>query len=150
MNVFSGSNEIGPSRVSVFHIDHTNPHTLRDSIRMGIEVEVEGVVYHIAFQELKWWRPIGDNSLRDGLEFITLFGITFGQVGKAIQELREVLQSLHPNFSERTSVHIHFDVCAITSEEIKFLGAVFLFVEDILFSMVHKQRKHNIYCKPIS
>src|SRR5574337_441332 len=153
MSVFSGRGMIIENHIAepdcIFKPDDSDPLNLQKSTRMGVEVEVEYLGQTPDPPPFKFWFVTSDGSLRNGGEYITKLGMTYGQLDRAILELQQYLKSLRIDFSERTSVHMHFDVSAIPMEDIKFLTAVYMFVEDVLYSLVSRHRKHNIYCKPL-
>ena len=128
------------------------PHVPNHSV--GIEIEAERCS---GLGDRTWpsnvWSIKQDGSLRNhGVEFIS----------PAIQteECREMLGFLfgyldhlgvEPDFSWRTSIHVHLDVTSLSVEEFRnFLLTYFVF-EDCLFEFANPGRREtNIFCTPIN
>ncbi len=122
--------------------------TLSDQL-IGIEVEVEGI--HNLVTPLRYWELIDDGSLRNhGFEFRTpAFPLKF--VATIIGELYQELATSNPqhDFSERTSIHVHFDFRQKTTEDIFKLYLLYAMCEPCLFEFSSPQRKQSTFCIPL-
>src|SRR5258708_1191940 len=131
-----------PSRVIPEHADEfvrlnkleiISPYKFADpKTLVGIEVEVENVMYINPNIPLAFWQITEDGSLRNnGREFKTL-ALPLKYVESALKQLSE---GLNPNvdFSVRTSVHVHQDVRGMAMSQLIGLLLTYISVESLLF-----------------
>lgn len=116
---------------------------------VGIEVEVEGITRNIP--PLKYWEMIEDGSLRDGgFEFRTqAFPATF--LRPILVELYTALRDSNPThyFSERSSVHFHFDFREKTPLDLVRLHLLYGVTEPCLFRFGSPERMKSTFCVPL-
>jgi len=128
----------------------TQPNRLMlANTRIGIEVEAENIAHSTRNE---WWTRVNDGSLRNnGAEFITNVGLKLIQLPDAIAAFKRGVINHNPqvDFTPRTSVHVHVDVQNLTFLQLQTLVAVYLLLEEGLFSMVNPSRKHNLFCLPL-
>ena len=117
----------------------------------GIEVEVEKIINNLLVPKHKsYWNTVTDGSLRNhGVEFVSLPLKAF-QVEKALKQVQYQLQNNTPEFSERTSVHVHMNIRDLTLDQILALTLVYTCVEPLLFKWVGHNRNKNTFCIPLN
>lgn len=119
---------------------------------IGIEIEAENVPYVLddISQKLFYWDLTTDGSLRNyGAEFITR-KLRGKDISLAIDELTKCLEEnkITPEYSDRTSVHVHVDARYMYFNQLKSLILLYLLYEPLFFSYVGKGRARNNYCIP--
>lgn len=116
---------------------------------IGIEIEYEGA----GFKEVKTslWKTEDDGSLR-GLypigrgEYILQKPIPIDTVAFSLNELKVAIKDAIPNFSFRTSVHLHVNVQDMAEEQVQnFIYASHL-LEEPLAHFCGNTRKGNRFC----
>jgi hypothetical protein len=115
---------------------------------LGIEVEVEFKPRANRFlEDVGPWRAVGDGSLRNGVEYVTRQPLKEGpeKLGK-IKELTGVLQNYAVDQSNRTSVHIHRNVCDFTPIEVWNALVSYWLIEECLMHYCGEHRKGNLFC----
>ena len=127
---------------------------------IGIEVEVENcpaVEDGAGNPFCAGWDAVPDGSLRNsGIEFVTKYGVRVGTSFEHINDLFRKMENFKKKvvapvfqFTERTSIHVHFDVRDMSMEELKSLLTLYVLFEDPLFKFAGEHRKHNVFCVPI-
>lgn len=119
---------------------------------VGIEIEAEGipVINEDLDNLLSYWTVVADGSLRNyGTEFVSAM-LRGADIYAALEELNSVLAAnqISPEFSERTSVHIHVDSRFLTPEHLRVLVLHYLMLEPFLFKYIGNDRENNPYCVP--
>lgn len=121
---------------------------------VGIEIEVEDTLDI----KPKGWSVEKDGSLRGAAarEYKTLMPCTclnaFGNLDDIYSRINSCREK-NPNafkFSERTSIHVHVDVRDLTIEQIKGAMKLYMIFEKSFFDLVGRERKHNVFCIPLS
>lgn len=116
---------------------------------VGLEIEVENVMYIDPNIPLAFWKIAEDGSLRNnGREFKTL-ALPLNSVEPALTQLA---RGLNPNvdFSVRTSVHVHQDVRGMTLNQLIGMLLTYVSVENLLFKYAGNNRRNSIYCVPLA
>ena len=116
---------------------------------VGIEIEVENMRKgcYPAF----YWKSKEDNSLRNyGLEF-TSIPLRMYQVEYALDHLEKCIldQGNKPDFSPRTSVHIHVNVRDMCWEQIKNFILLYAIFERHFFNIAGTKRETSVFCVPL-
>lgn len=119
---------------------------------IGIEIEAENVKYRNEDLSglLNYWEVVADGSLRNyGTEFVSSM-LRGTDITAALVELNTVFAThkISPEFSARTSVHIHVDGRFSTGTHLRLLVLHYLMWEPFLFSYLGKDRENNPYCVP--
>lgn len=116
--------------------------------RFGIEVEVEGEGLPMGFKDDSIWRPVGDGSLRDGVEYLFRAPLDFEDAILALHELKEVLseEGRVVDFSFRTSIHVHMNCLHLNHTQISNLIYSLVLLEPVLTNLSGDSRKHNRFC----
>ncbi len=119
---------------------------------LGIEAEVENV--HRTLSLPDFWSIKTDGSLREGgMEFTTV-PLPPKQSMQAVLLLWIVLFKLikegGPEFSWRTSNHVHLNVQELVEEEFKKLLLLVSATEPLLFSWVGRDRLDSNFCVPLT
>ena len=124
------------------------PHIYDVPTMVGIEIEVEGM--HKPPPNPPLWDQKIDNSLRNhGLEF-TSQPVTPKQTVTALLSIWTSLYKLSkPDFSWRTSIHFHLDVCKLDNDEMRKMMLLSLLFEDLFFKLVGSERETSIFCVPL-
>lgn len=116
---------------------------------VGIEIEMENI--RNPFNPEYYWKYKQDGSLRNkGAEFasIPLMGNQIEYALKYLKHNLEVYQN-EPNFSSRTSVHVHLNVRDMTWEEVRALVILYCIFERHFFLQTKKEREQSIFCVPL-
>jgi hypothetical protein len=115
---------------------------------LGIEIEVEGIHYVEAFQY--YWKHKADGSLRNnGVEYASI-PLRADQVEYALNHWNElIIKNNNPQFSQRTSTHIHLNVRDMTWEEIENMVLLYMIFERHFFLQTNQDREHSIFCVPL-
>lgn len=131
---------------------------------LGIEVEVENVpdagslllLSPTSSGKHQWlWKAVEDGSLRNfGREFVSL-PISGDNIMKSLQFLKTSFETTkgleNYEFTNRTSVHIHMNVCDMTVEQVATLLLGYALVEPFLYdTFVGGDRRYNIFSVPIT
>ena len=122
---------------------------------VGIEIEVENIDQRIVMEyhrrnPLSFWYYTSDGSLRNnGLEFVSL-KLMGNDINTALTELNEFISSIEvtPEFSERTSVHIHLDVRSLSVQDLQKLLILVIIFERALIRYCGGSRENNVFCLP--
>lgn len=116
----------------------------------GVELEMENIKVEPKPNKFNnYWTPTTDNSLRNnGVEFVSLPLKAF-QIEKALTQLQTNNLNYKPEFTERTSTHVHMNVRDLTLDQIMALVLVYTSVEKLLFKWVGHDRQDNIFCCPL-
>ena len=116
---------------------------------VGIEVEVENVLFIDPNIPLLFWEITEDGSLRNrGREFRT-YPVPLGYVEPALRQLFSGLNE-DVDFSRRTSIHVHLDVRQLTFSQAVGLLFTYAAVENVLFKFASGNRRNSIFCVPIT
>ena len=113
----------------------------------GLEIEAENITQVGKSKYKSYWDITGDNSLRNsGIEFVSKPLKAF-QLEYAIDQLHDQLSKYPaPEFSPRTSTHVHMNVRDLTVNQIFNLVLIYTSVENVLFNWVGHNRDKNIFC----
>jgi hypothetical protein len=102
---------------------------------VGVEIEVEDTNVKPQSDAYKTVKEAftmkAEGSLRNGVEFVTRYGVTAGDVLAYMPAVNIVLEQ--SNFSFRCGLHVHIDVTGHTLEELYRVFLVYSVVENILF-----------------
>ena len=115
---------------------------------LGIEIEVENILNPVAFGY--YWKDKQDGSLRNyGMEYASI-PLKAYQVEYALTYFNQVMLGYNkPDYSPRTSVHVHINVRNMTVEEIKVMTILYAIFERYFFSFTTLDRIKSIFCVPL-
>lgn len=115
---------------------------------VGIEVEVENIRQDVPIQA--FWGRHEDNSLRNfGVEFVSV-PMNIKRVQLAVQHLFEALSVNNtPDFSNRTSIHIHLNCRDLTLDQIKTIVLLYCIFERHFYAFAGTRRLSSIFCVPV-
>lgn len=121
-----------------------DPHAL-----IGVEIEVENMKNGVPDCEY-YWNVKQDNSLRNnGLEF-TSIPLRAEQLEHALNYYNErVNQNNKPDYSNRTSVHVHLNVRDMTWDQVKNFVILYCLFEKHFFHIAGTKRESSIFCVPL-
>jgi hypothetical protein len=116
---------------------------------VGLEIECEGVGFKKVDND--FWRCEDDGSLRGvypstRIEYVLRKPIPVDQVKAAVINLKAALPNAVPEFSFRTSVHVHVNVLELTEAQLLTFIYTYLLLEEPLMSLCGKERKGNRFC----
>lgn len=133
---------------SIFPLEETE--TPLKECFIGVEVEVEGIRHDPYMSILPYWQSKEDGSLRNhGREYVSL-PIQSKYIRSALALLKEKLEQKNiPDFSRRTSIHVHLNVQDMSLHELITLILVYYSVEKLLYRFVGRERSKNIFCVPL-
>lgn len=121
--------------------DHRFPY------RMGMELELERVRKQ-PDDGIRGWTTHIDESLRDGIEYVTDTPISGGAVVTAVNSFYAAGMSY--TGGPRTSTHIHVNMGNDTVEQLRVMFMLSYCLEDAMFQMLSMKRKYCGYCMPLS
>lgn len=115
---------------------------------VGIEVEVENIREAVPIEA--FWTHHIDNSLRNnGIEFVSA-PMNIKRVQIALQHLYEAMEHNNkPDFSNRTSIHVHLNCRDLTQKQIKALVLLYCIFERHFYAFVGTRRLSSIFCVPV-
>jgi hypothetical protein len=115
---------------------------------VGVEVEVENIRHVVNIEA--YWQAKQDNSLRNnGVEYVSI-PLAVKQIEPAIKHLYDALRKNNtPDFSNRTSTHIHLNCRDMTQEQIYTMFLLYCIFERHFFKMVGTKRLNSIFCVPV-
>ena len=119
---------------------------------MGIEVEAEKVSPNLIAAVPPFWTSVTDNSLRNqGREFLSAPSdpeITRRSLVALMALFRDGKFGT-PDFSWRTSIHVHLNMREERIEQFLNFLVLYLLFEDSIFAFVGKDRRTSNFCIPI-
>lgn len=115
---------------------------------VGIEIEVENITNPL--HPLAYWDIKADGSLRNnGVELVSV-PLQIKQVQLALEHVYNVLTEHNkPDFSNRTSVHIHVNCRDLTQNQIYNFILLYALFEKHFYSLAGNKRMNSIFCVPL-
>jgi len=115
---------------------------------VGIEIEVENITQQVI--PLTYWDAKSDGSLRNnGIELVSV-PLQIKQVQLALEHVFDVLnQNNKPDFSNRTSIHIHVNCRDLTQDQLYNFILLYAIFEKHFYNMVGNKRLNSIFCVPV-
>ena len=115
---------------------------------VGIEIEVENITNSL--HPLAYWDIKADGSLRNnGVELVSV-PLQIKQVQLALEHVYNVLTANNkPDFSNRTSVHIHVNCRDLTQNQIYNFILLYALFEKHFYSLAGNKRMNSIFCVPL-
>ena len=115
---------------------------------VGIEVEVENIRKEVPITH--YWSGKEDGSLRNNGAEYTSIPLRTHQVETALNHLMTKLNMWNtPEFSPRTSIHIHLYVRDMTWDQVKTLLIFYAIFERHFFMLAGGTREKSIFCVPL-
>ena len=115
---------------------------------VGIEIEVENIT--TSLHPLAYWDIKADGSLRNnGVELVSV-PLQIKQVQLALEHVYSVLTANNkPDFSNRTSVHIHVNCRDLTQNQIYNFILLYALFEKHFYAFAGNKRMNSIFCVPL-
>ena len=115
---------------------------------VGIEIEVENITNSLC--PLAYWNVKTDGSLRNnGVELVSV-PLQIKQVQLALEHIYNVLTTNNkPDFSNRTSVHIHVNCRDLTQNQIYNFILLYALFEKHFYAFAGNKRMNSIFCVPL-
>lgn len=115
---------------------------------VGIEIEVENITNSL--HPLAYWDIKADGSLRNnGVELVSV-PLQIKQVQLALEHAYNVLTEHNkPDFSNRTSVHIHVNCRDLTQNQIYNFILLYALFEKHFYAFAGNKRMNSIFCVPL-
>jgi len=115
---------------------------------VGIEIEVENITHSL--HPLAYWDIKADGSLRNnGVELVSV-PLQIKQVQLALEHVYSVLTANNkPDFSNRTSVHIHVNCRDLTQNQIYNFILLYALFEKHFYAFAGNKRMNSIFCVPL-
>ena len=126
-----------------------NPlHIVDQHALLGIEIEVENMKNYFETPPY-YWSVKEDNSLRNnGVEFVSI-PLRGYQVEYALDLFVNTINSTNtPEFTPRTSVHIHLNARDMTPNQVRCLVLLYTIFEKHFFHIAGTKRESSIFCVP--
>ena len=122
---------------------------IQDNTLVGIEVEVENIEDKPNLPGV--WAFKEDGSLRNnGIEYVS-HPIEAQYAPSALLYLKESLTVFNqPEYTQRTSIHVHFNVQDMSFKQIQAFTLLYLCFESLFYEYAGKGRKKSIFCVPLS
>jgi len=116
---------------------------------LGIEIEVENIHNQLP-HPVAYWSIKNDGSLRNaGIECVSQ-PVTPFQVTYAIPHIYELLHlGNQPDFSNRTSTHIHLNCRDLTQNQVWNLVILYCIFEKHFYKFANTHRLNSIFCVPV-
>jgi hypothetical protein len=119
---------------------------------LGLEIEVENIFKPLPLPS--FWQSKIDGSLREGgMEFVSSpLPPNQAMIATLLLWLvmKKLIPSHKPEFSWRTSNHIHLNVLELEEKELRQLLLLAWLVEPLLFSFAGQDREDGVFCVPLS
>ena len=119
---------------------------------MGLEVEAEKVMPALIENAPPFWTSVQDNSLRNnGREFLLLPStpeVTRRSLVALMTLFRDGKLGM-PDFSWRTSIHVHLNMRNERVEQFLNFLVLYLLFEDSIFSFLGEERRASNFCVPV-
>ena len=115
---------------------------------VGIEIEVENIKSEIPIKA--YWSVKNDNSLRNnGVELVSN-PLAIKQVEGALKHVFSALSTYNePDFSNRTSIHIHLNCRDLTQDQVWNLVTLYALFEKHFYKFAGNKRLNSIFCVPL-
>lgn len=115
---------------------------------IGIEIEVENITNPVPLAA--YWDHKADGSLRNnGAEFVSV-PLHIKQIQLALEHLFDALNaSNNPDFSNRTSVHIHVNCRDLTQDQLYNFILLYAIFEKHFYQIAGTRRMNSIFCVPL-
>lgn len=115
---------------------------------VGIEIEVENITNSVA--TAAYWDIKTDGSLRNnGIEMVSV-PLQIKQVQLALEHAYEALnQNNKPDFSNRTSIHIHVNCRDLTQDQLYNFILLYAIFEKHFYTIAGNKRLNSIFCVPV-
>lgn len=115
---------------------------------IGIEIEVENITNPVPL--VAYWNHKADGSLRNnGAEFVSV-PLHIKQIQLALEHLFDALNaSNNPDFSNRTSVHIHVNCRDLTQNQLYNFILLYAIFEKHFYQIAGTRRMNSIFCVPL-
>lgn len=127
-------------------------HVLSTPTVLGIEVEVENMKKEAVIPN--FWIQEGDGSLRNGGREFKTWPLSPEHTYIALHMLWNVFNKFSkenaPDFSWRTSEHVHISVQNLEVEEMRVFVALILLFEPYLFAIAGHSREQSNFCVPLN
>ncbi len=126
-----------------------NPlHIVDQHALLGIEIEVENMKNYFETPPY-YWSVKEDNSLRNnGVEFVSI-PLRGYQIEYALDLFVKTINSTNtPEFTPRTSVHIHLNARDMTPDQVRCLVLLYTIFEKHFFHIAGTKRESSIFCVP--
>lgn len=117
----------------------------------GVEIEIEGDVHRILETDTRiprTWVPVGDGSLRRGIEFISNEPVSKKSLDKHLKTLYNTIEAsgLRYTTSDRTGIHLHMNVLDLTPLQLINLLTYYYIFEEVICDLQTENRKGNHFC----
>lgn len=120
----------------------------RYPFKMGIELELENIRNYPDDNGIQYWTTHHDDSLRNGMEFVTAEPLSGPAVPAAVEKFFKTGMTYEGG--PRTSTHIHINMGHDTVETLRSMMIITYCLEDALFQVLNANRKYCGYCMPLT
>lgn len=112
---------------------------------IGVEVEVEG--NNLPLIQDRFWKTENDGSLRgEAFEYLLKAPIKFSQWDVVKGKLLEHLENSTVTPSDRTGIHVHYNVQNLSSIELMNTLVIYYILEEYIVSTCGPNRQGNHFC----
>lgn len=113
---------------------------------LGVEIEWEGRLNPWSSEISIYWDNKEDGSLRNGREYVLKKPLTMSEFPSAVDELRKLSKGSKAIYSNRTSVHIHFNISNYKLYQVLNILTFNYIVERMLIASQGPDRRGNLFC----
>jgi hypothetical protein len=128
--------------------DNAKDAATRFPFLLGVELELENVRGGNAGVDMVGWTQHIDESLRNGIEYVTDAPMGGDKISAAIKSF--YAKGLRYVGSPRTSTHIHVNAGDLTVRNVRTMFVVSYMLEDAMFRVLEAKRKFCGYCMPLT
>jgi hypothetical protein len=115
---------------------------------MGVELELENLRGGDGEKPLIGWDIHNDESLRNGIEYVTRKPFAGKEMLAAIESFYQ--QGFKYTGGPRTSTHIHVNAGDLSISNVRTMFVVSFMLEDAMFRVLEAKRKFCGYCMPLT
>ena len=129
-----------------------NPYQFRNkNCLIGIEIEIENIIYSLEDVLEYYWSETEDHSLRNNGKEYKSIPLRAYQIPYCIEYLTNALNHFNKDytFSNRCSVHVHLNVRDFTMEQLACFLLLYCVFEKHFFHVAGTKRENNIFCVPL-
>jgi hypothetical protein len=127
---------------------YSGPYSKHRKFLCGTEYEIEDVKANGI--NSPFLHTAVDNSLRNNGIEVKTNPVSFEQSLELFDVVHSQLKLGKEPFTDRTSIHVHINIQALSLEEVRQLVLTYALFEPLFFKFVGPIRQGSIYCVPLS
>ena len=136
------------NRITTNTKDKVDHKAHRYPFKVGVELELENIRNYPDDNGIQYWTVHHDDSLRNGMEFVTAEPISGPAVQAAVEKFFKTNMTYEGG--PRTSTHIHVNMGHDSVETLRSMLIITYCLEDAMFQVLNASRKYCGYCMPLT